>query len=474
MTSSVFFPASALAVLLSISAAPAARACTVDVLTLTCTGASAAQSSNASGLVVSVEAGASVTKANTAPNGPALLLSGNNVTVDNDGQIINLRTNNNDANAAIQGTGSNLTIANSGTISSGDRAIHITGGTGGFTLTNEAGATITARRQAVRTLNDLALPNSTVTNYGTISSTTDRALQFRGAGARVYNYGTMTGGDEVIEGREDFYLENTGTIAADPASTDADGAQFASGTVINEGLISGTDDGLDVDEGYIFNAASGTIRARASGSGSGIDIDPTYEPSDLTKSRPAGDLTIVNEGLIEGPTAIGSDPAAQNRITVRNSGTLLGNSGKAVDFAPGQGDSTVENSGSGRILGDILFGAGNDVFRLSELDDSAAIDGVIDGSGGTDTVELFYSLYDIVSFTVTDAGTDLTLKIASGGLFTASFLNFDRWTLSDRQTYTSEDLALAVAAVPLPAGLPLLLAGLAALAIARRSANRRT
>lgn len=451
-------------------AAAEAQACPVSALTLTCTGTNPEQSSALSGLTVNVTAGASVTKANAAPNAPALGLSGNNVTVNNAGQIINQRTNNNDANAGIQGTGSNLTVNNTGSISSGDRGIHITGGTGGFTLTNEAGATITARRQAVRTLNDLALPNSTVTNYGTISSTTDRAIQLRGNNAQVFNYGSLTAGDEVIEARENFFLHNyaTGTIVADAAFLDSDGVQYASGQVINDGLIQGTDDGLDVDEGTIINNATGIIRSRFSGDGSGIDIDPLFEPSNAAGNRPSGDLTIMNEGLIEGPRAVGSDLAAMNSITVTNSGTLRGASGTAILFAAGQGDSTVLNKGNGIIDGAVVFGSGDDLFGLASLGADAEIDGVVDGGLGLDLVGLAYKLWNIREFTVDANEVRIALNIGTTDLFRATFRNFEDWSVGGERFSTAELQSAVAAAVPLPAGLPLLAAGLGGLALLRR------
>lgn len=455
---------------LGLAASEAAQACTLNALVLTCDAVHSEQSSAISGLTVNVTAGASVTKANVNPPAPALGLSGNNVTVNNAGQIINQRTNNNDANAGIQGTGGNLTVNNSGAITSGDRGIHITGGTGGFTLNNEVGATITSRRQAVRTLNDLELPNSTVTNRGTITSTADRAIQLRGPNAKVYNYGSLTAGDEVIEARQDFYLYNdaTGTIVADlTVLLDSDGVQYASGLVENYGLISGTDDGIDVDEGTIMNGATGTIRARANGNGSGIDIDPLFDPSNVAGIRPSGDLRIVNAGLIEGPSAIGADGAAQNKITIENTGTLRGNTLNAIELAASQDDSSVMNSLNGKILGGVVFGGGDDVFGLAKLGAGAQVTGIVNGGAGEDLVELFYRLFNIASFEVEGDEVAIAFDIKSGGQFAARFTNFENWSLNGTR-YTTAELQEAVSAIPLPAGLPLLGAALGGLALLRR------
>jgi hypothetical protein len=432
-------------------------------------GTYAPQSSALDDLLVIVQDGASVTKPATGGNGSALTLSGDGVTVQNEGAIIGLRTNNNNDNNGIQGTGTDLTVENYGQIESGDRGIHITGGGGGFTLLNFEDATIESRRQAVRTLNELALPGSTVYNWGTIESTDDRAIQLRGPGAQVYNYGALRGGGEVVEAREDFTLENYGTIVADPASTDADGVQFASGRADNYGLIQGTDDGIDIDEGTVVNHAGGQIIGGTNGSG--IDIDALFEPS-VGPSRPAGDLFIVNHGTIGGQQAIGADEAATNRISITNTGILFSQSPNAILFGAMQGDSTVTLDRGGEIYGNVVFGGGDDLFRAGGLlTDAALIDGFVDGGEGTDTVDLLgYALSSIAFATIRGDFVDLGLNV-DGGLFEASFINFEFWTVGNGQTYSTRDFVAAVAAIPLPAGAGLMLTalgGLAMLGAARR------
>lgn len=146
----------------------------------------------------------------------------------------------------------------------------------------------------------------------------------------------------MVEAREDFTIENHGTIAirglewdtttrrwsidGSIATDDEDGVQFASGTAHNYGVILGTDDGIDIDEGQVHNHATGVIVSTGSASdpmegGSGIDVDETFEPT-VGDDRPAGPLTIINEGYIEGVRAIGTDVASTSEITIENSGTL--------------------------------------------------------------------------------------------------------------------------------------------------------
>ncbi|WP_103333536.1 VPLPA-CTERM sorting domain-containing protein [Pseudotabrizicola formosa] len=418
-------------------------------------------SSAQDGLAVVVTSTGSVTSTNR--NTPPLALGGTTVSVVNDGIIDNSDTRNN--TDAIQATGSGLTIVNSGKISSGDRAIHaLDGFGGGLVVTNLADGEITSRRQTIRT--EGSAPGSVVTNYGTISSLEGRALQLRGQGTSVTNYGTLIGGEEVIEARDDFSLVNYGSIKIRDGVEDQDGVQFASGTVLNHGLIQGSDDGIDIDEGTITNTATGRIITTGSG-GNGIDIDPEFDNS-RDPLRPSGTVTIINAGYIEGPSAIGTDPAAQNRVEVYNSGTLVGRDSPAIALAPMQGDSLVSLSRDSQVFGDILFGGGNDVLEIKALSAGFLFDGQADGGAGQNTLRLTdYLLADIASFSLVDGVVQFALTSVAGETL-GRFVNFDTWLLGDGTRYATRDLAAQFAPVPLPAGLPLMLAALGGLALLRR------
>ena len=99
-------------------------------------------------------------------------------------------------------------MTNTGTIRGGDRGIVLEDGADNFTLNNLSTGEILARRQAVRLDDDFALTGTTITNDGLIQSTDGRAIQSRGPGTTVVNTGTLRGGEEVVEAREDFTLEN--------------------------------------------------------------------------------------------------------------------------------------------------------------------------------------------------------------------------------------------------------------------------
>ena len=405
-------------------------------------------------------------------------LGGSNQSVDNQGLI---ESGNDDA---IRGRGTNLTIDNSGTIRGGDRGIRLQDNAHNFTLINQESGEIYAQRQAVRLDDEFALENAHITNYGLIESTEGRAIQSRGPGTTVINHGTLRGGEEVIEARENFTLENHGTIALNGLSWDADtrtwtntgatddedGVQFASGTADNYGVILGTDDGIDIDEGKVHNHATGVIISTGTASdplngGSGIDIDPLFEPT-LGEVREAGPLTIINEGYIEGVRAIGADEASTAEITIENSGTLVGRGGNAIELAPNQGNSSLLLTGNSEIIGNVIFGSGDDKLIIDGLTSTSGMlsTGIFDGGLGNNSVFFNdFSLSDILSFDIADALIYMSFGIANNELFSGNFKNFSIWTFSDGRAFSTEALAsqfMNPSAVPLPAALPLFAFGL--------------
>jgi hypothetical protein len=445
---------------------------------------------------VTVAPGASILGTDRAA--PPLRLSGEDQTVINAGTLANSDTLTN--TNAIEGTGNGLTVDNTGLIQSGDRAIHVLGGAADFTLINRAGGEILARRQAVRTEVETASPNGRVENHGLISSTNGRAIQMRGTASSVLNTGTLIGGEEVIEGRLDFTVENHGLIAIrgvewDPATrswtdtgevTDEDGVQFASGTLDNHGVILATDDGLDIDQGLVRNRASGVIVSAApddaTGS-SGIDLDNELQDPALDSLGlplpPPGLVTIVNEGWIEGPRAIGADRAAPQPVTILNSGTLIGRGGNAIDLAPIQGDTTIALFGLSAVEGDILFGAGGlNTLILGPFETGARIDGRIaahDGAGFEVGFGAGIGFGDFSGQLLGDDRFALGLNAGTGGL------RFDLFGASaftlDGTRYAPKDFAAllranGVGVIPLPAAGWLLLGSLGLLAGVARTRRR--
>jgi len=286
--------------------------------TLTCTGTDGAPINDGTdNLVVTVESGAEL-----VDDDRPVELTGADQFLDNLGLIESVTDD------AVRGKGGNLRVDNAGTIRGGDRGIRLQDDADGFTLNNLAGGEIFARRQAVRLDNDDALEDATITNDGLIQSTEGRAIQSRGPGTTIINNGILRGGEEVVEAREDFSLTNTGTIAIrglswdndaqeftnDNAPDDEDGVQFASGTLDNDGIILGTDDGVDLDEGSIINRAGGVIVS------TGTAGDPRQWRqrhrrgrdfrADSGRRPPGRSADHRERGLYRGHQAIGTTPAA--------------------------------------------------------------------------------------------------------------------------------------------------------------------
>jgi len=451
-------------VALSLTALPAQAACTDDGTAVTCTGRrNAAIVDATAGKSFAIEAGAAIGPL----NGIAMTLGGDDQRVLNDGLIESLD------DEAVRTTGARLTFDNAGEIrATDDRGIRLQAGADDATIINRAGATILTKKQAIRADNGDLLENLRVENAGTITSTGGRAIQSRGRGTTVINTGTIEGGEEVIEARTDFTLENFGTIRIiDPTIVDEDGVQFASGRVDNHGLIQGTDDGIDVDEGTIVNHAGGVIRvvpAPGEPGGNGIDADDVLQTPDGSDPA-AGLLTIANAGLIEGPKAIGVDENRTGAINVTNSGTLLGMSGIAIAFDPDMDASALALFDGSMIFGSVLMTDSDDTVTIGALSSGQFTDAFFDGRGGDDTVLLDgYALSDITRFVLSGNTATLTLATLAGDV-AGEFRNFDFWTVGGT-TYAADALSDAVAPIPLPAGLPLLGAGLAGLWALRRRA----
>ncbi|MGI3210793.1 VPLPA-CTERM sorting domain-containing protein [Roseovarius tibetensis] len=471
-------------------ATPATALCTAggDTAnpTLICTGTDSAINDGQDNLAVTVESGAAI-----SDTGDTVTLTGPDQTLDNLG-LIDSETGN-----GILGTGANLTVTNNGTIEAGDRAIRLQEGADGFTLFNGTGGEIRSTNQAVRLDNSDALKNATITNDGLIESTDGRAIQSRGPGTTITNSGTLSGGEEVVEAREAFTLTNTGTIAIrglswdadtqswtnDAAPDDEDGVQFASGTLENSGVILGTDDGVDLDEGRIIN--TGVIVSTGSASdpdigGSGIDVDALFEPT-VGPDRQAGALTIENAGYIEGINAIGTDPGSDadpsstSKLTILNSGTLVGRSGTAIQMVPTQGDSSLTLSGDSEIFGDVIFGGGNDLLSVGDVSSGKLINSVFDGGAGENTVAFTeLALGDVTSARF---GADqISLSLATDdGTISGDFRNFGFWQFGSDEAVTTSafrDALPQAVVVPVPAGLPLLITALGGLAWLRRRVAR--
>lgn len=192
-------------------------------------------------------------------------------------------------------------------------------------------------------------------------------------------------------------------------------------TIQNNGTIqsSGAADTLSVREGYIQN--SGTIIADGTGraiSGNYLNIDNQQSGQVVAETSAigsAGRIDIINAGTI---SAGGDAIVAGEGLLLVNTGTIVG------DVRGGDGGSTITNIG-GTIDGNVLLGAGNDVFfgDASQLDQPfAGVTGRVDAGGGIDMLAFNFT-QDIVlerAVPLPDTFEMLSLRVGGGSTVTFS------------------------------------------------------
>ncbi|WP_061025446.1 calcium-binding protein [Bradyrhizobium sp. CCH5-F6] len=231
-------------------------------------------------------------------------------------------------------------VDNFGTISGSSRAIYTSGSTSGsFTINNEAGATITAIKDAVKISNLVSGTTGTltITNEGTISST--------GTGG---NAGQALDLDDVNSSDVQTIITNAAGAVISAADADAVRAG-ANATIYNYGLIvshnasasSSGNDAIDFQSvnggGVIYNYAGGIIDGARHG---------------ITGDQP---ITVSNDGTITGEAGAGinMDSAPDTTTTVTNHGTIAGTSvgGADADGIDVDGLVWIDNFGTIEAVG---------------------------------------------------------------------------------------------------------------------------
>ncbi len=293
------------------------------------------------------------------------------------------------------GQGGSVTNANTGTIS-GTTGIALRGVSVGQNIVDNAGVisgltsilsvskALILNRSSGRLSGSVQFSDSgTVINEGSIGGGT-YGIRFGGAGT-VSNTGTISGSNMGVGSRNGILsLSNSGKITGQ--SGVSQGVYlFSGGTVTNtaSGVISGYENGVWSHGGASISNA-GTITGN--------------ERAGISGDRNAAGLTIVNSGIVSGPTGIAftDDPslASAPANTVINSGTIIGTRGTAVQFA-----------------------SGNDLLQISQ---GASFVGRVDGGAGSNTVEFVSGTMtnsNIVNFTIAIVDNPATWNTAGSNIF---------------------------------------------------------
>jgi hypothetical protein len=287
------------------------------------------------------------------------------VTITNTGMIIAQATD----TKAIDG-GDNLTVINSGIIRSDNGEGKGIEGDDNLTVTNLAGGLIEALGEGAE------------------------AVEADGPGLVLVNNGTIRSEfDDAVDGGDDVTITNTGLIEGN----DNDGLELNSGTITNSGTIISL--GSDPEGTPVFEGGPPELDA-------GIDFDAG------TPGNEDGMVTNLAGGLIEGDIGIETSPGNidnptpnMGSQTVVNFGTITGRMGDAVRL--GEGNDEFQQWTGGVVNGNILLGAGDDLFILEGT--SASVSAAINGGMGSDTAILAGNLNsdNLTGFEIIQLGSTL-------------------------------------------------------------------
>jgi Ca2+-binding RTX toxin-like protein len=315
--------------------------------------------------------------------GEAIILNGENSTVQNTGTIQNTFSSNAFQAYAIQMNDIGATIMNSGDIS-GPRGVRMTSG---GDLTNSGSIAATGNAVVIDSLSNAY----ELVNTGIISSTQGDAILGGNSTQDISNSGTITG-DVVLAGGDDI-IKNSGTIAGDIAFTS--GANFVSNSGIIDGILTF---GMNAD---IYQAqASGFVSGGVFG-GAGNDTLRGGNEDDILNGGDDNDLLTGNSGE---DTLNGEDGAdvirggGDNDLIDGGLGddNLRGDGGDDTIYGGADDDKIFGGAGADEIIG----GTGKDVMRgnggadtfvfLTEFDanTTTAIDRIRDFEQGVDKIDI--------------------------------------------------------------------------------------
>lgn len=257
------------------------------------------------------------------------------------------------------------------------------------------------------------LADTTLSN-GTATDRTAEVQLYAAFGDHVSltNFGTM-GGVFAPTGTAERFVNGSSTdqaalieARASAPRTITDGVDLAAGTVLNFGTITAefsstvASNGIAIGTGTVTNGSAGDrkalIEARAGGivsGGAAVMNYGTIRSIGTAGARDAGVILAAGGSLTNGSKADGAalieglyGVVDQGAALITNFGTIVGKTGIRIDDSNAKDATTVINAGailgSGTALG---FGAGND---LLVLETGARFGGLVNGGGGTNSLEL--------------------------------------------------------------------------------------
>jgi hypothetical protein len=253
-----------------------------------------------------------------------------------------------------------LTITSTGAVNNEGSGKAIFGGN--ETVVNDGKITATGNNGGYG-YQGIYLGSGYVNNVGTITSGTGNAVLFQGAGSLV-NSGFIYGGRWGVSSLGLTSITNTGTISGGSQGIVLSGGGF----INNSNLISGAD-GIGIGGGLGTVVNSGTVASY----GAAVALNA------------GGTVSNTGSGLISTSGDYGAVYVTSGAGFVTNAGTLSGYFG--VQFSGNYNNTLID---TGTIFGSsgtaVQFGSGNDLLRF-DPSASIVIQGVVDGGGGTNTLE---------------------------------------------------------------------------------------
>ena len=302
----------------------------------------------------------------------------------------------NDAGTIIGGVTLNAstvsaTITNTGSVSNNHTASAIYAGNAG-TVTNQGQISVTAANaNAIGYYGIYMAGGGTVINNGTVSGNNVAAIRL-GFGGAVTNTGVASAGRAGVSDDGDISVNNSGTITG---ALNGVFARNGNATISNTGSIYGNN-GIWVLAGVGTITNSGKV---VGGATYGISL-----VSGGTITNQAGGLIQGTYYAEKGAIEIGgANYTATAQGLVVNAGTII----DSIRFYAGNLLSqTVIDSGTieGTLGTAVAFSGGNDTLQF-QSSNSVFIQGLVDGGGGTNTLE-FQS--GAVTGTLTGSNADFT------------------------------------------------------------------